>query len=161
MYSIVIPCFNETIAVVKKTVMQCKTVMEKNKLKYEIIIVDDGSTKKINFKEKCLKIIRHPHNAGYGKSIKSGIENSKYNTIIITDSDSSYPIYKISDLIKSYKTYNYDMVVGARQGKHYQESYQKIILRFILKFLVEYTAGRSIPDINSGLRIFSKNIAYK
>ena len=48
------------------------------------------------------------------------------------------------------------MVVGARTGKYYRESIMKSLLRIILKFLVEFTAGRSIPDINSGLRVFSK-----
>jgi len=49
------------------------------------------------------------------------------------------------------------MVVGARQGKHYDESFSKKIFRKLLKWLVEFTAGRKIPDINSGLRIFSKS----
>ncbi len=51
------------------------------------------------------------------------------------------------------------MVVGARQGKNYSESIKKGALRFILKHLVEFTAGRKIPDINSGLRIFSRREA--
>ena len=49
------------------------------------------------------------------------------------------------------------MVVGAREGKNYSESIKKGALRFILKYLVEFTAGRRIPDINSGLRVFSRS----
>jgi len=48
-------------------------------------------------------------------------------------------------------------VVGARSGKHYRESAFKSPLRKFLKYLVEFTAGRSIPDINSGLRVFSRS----
>ena len=49
------------------------------------------------------------------------------------------------------------MVVGKRTGKFYRESIIKSPLRKILKFLVEFTAGRSVPDINSGFRVFSKS----
>jgi hypothetical protein len=34
-------------------------------------------------------------------------------------------------------------------------------LRALLRFLVEWTAGRRIPDINSGLRVFSRAAAMK
>jgi putative flippase GtrA len=48
------------------------------------------------------------------------------------------------------------MVVGARTGEHYRESALKSPLRAILKSIVEFTANRRIPDINSGLRVFSR-----
>ena len=51
------------------------------------------------------------------------------------------------------------MVVGSRTGEHYRQSLIKSPLRWILQHLVEYTASRSIPDINSGLRIFSRDHA--
>ena len=47
------------------------------------------------------------------------------------------------------------MVVGKRIG--YRESIIKTILRKILKLVVEFAAGRKIPDINSGLRIFNRD----
>jgi hypothetical protein len=50
----------------------------------------------------------------------------------------------------------HDLVVGQRHGPHYRESMLKMPLRAILRFLVEWTAGRRIPDINSGLRVFSR-----
>ena len=53
------------------------------------------------------------------------------------------------------------MVVGKRTGQFYRESLIKSPLRKVLKFLVEFTAGRSIPDINSGFRIFSKATVTK
>ena len=53
------------------------------------------------------------------------------------------------------------MVVGKRTGKNYRQSLGKQTLRFCLRKLVEFTASRKIPDVNSGLRIFKKNIAVK
>ena len=51
------------------------------------------------------------------------------------------------------------MVVGARTGEHFSSSPLKSPLRALLKWLVEYTSGRSIPDINSGLRVFDRRTA--
>jgi hypothetical protein len=48
--------------------------------------------------------------------------------------------------------------VGHRHGAHYREAGLKVPLRAILRFLVEWTAGRRIPDINSGLRIFGRTV---
>ena len=91
---------------------------------------------------------------GYGFSLKNGIKNAKFQTIIITDADQTYPLDEVPKLYTEYKK-GFDMVVGKRVG--YKESIFKNILRKILKFVVEFAAGRRIPDINSGLRIFKKD----
>jgi hypothetical protein len=48
----------------------------------------------------------------------------------------------------------FDMVVGVRGGKYYHGSTVKRPISAILRFLVEWTAERQMPDINSGLRVF-------
>ncbi|MDQ3193514.1 MAG: glycosyltransferase family 2 protein, partial [Bacteroidota bacterium] len=99
--------------------------------------------------------ISHPHNIGYGRSLKDGIRAASHDTIVITDADGTYPLEMIPVLKHEYEK-GFNMVVGARQGENYEESFKKEVLRLILKKLVEFTAGRKIPDINSGLRVFSK-----
>lgn len=156
--SIVIPAFNEENAITE-TVNEITRVCEQSKIKtVEIIIVNDGSTD--NTAEKCAqthaKVINHPHNIGYGRSLKDGIKAAQYDTIVITDADCTYPFNQVPVLLAEYQK-GFDMVVGARTGKHYQESIIKAPLRHILRFIVEFAAERKIPDINSGLRVFSKN----
>jgi polyisoprenyl-phosphate glycosyltransferase len=160
--SLVIPCLNEE-GVIVETIQKARSVFDSMDLKdYEIIIVDDGSTDqstKLALSEGA-KVIVHPHNVGYGKSIKDGISQAKYDTIIISDADGTYPLEEIPKLTKEYEK-GFDMVVGARTGPHYRESWSKEILRYILKWLVEFTAGRPIPDINSGLRVFSRKVSMQ
>lgn len=166
MISVVIPAYNEQDAILS-TVDTIQQVLRKShKNSWEIVIVDDGSRDDTPLRLKTLsdsdnvKIIRHPHNLGYGRSLKDGILAAKYDTIVIMDSDLTYPFEKLDDLLTEYKV-GFDMVVGKRTGEFYRESIIKSPLRKILKFLVEFTAGRTIPDINSGFRIFSKSTVTK
>ena len=160
MITVIVPSFNEE-ASIKNTIESIHSNL-KNKEEFEIILVNDGSTDKtleIGKKLKC-KIISHPHNLGYGKALKTGIINAKFDIIVIVDCDGSYPIDQLGNLISEFKM-GYDMVVAARTGNTYKESFLKWPLRLLLRFLVEWTAGRSIPDINSGLRVFSKKDSIK
>lgn len=155
--SIVIPAYCEEDAI-EKTIHQIQIVCQENHiLNPEIIIVDDGSTDlTAQIARKCgANVIHHPHNIGYGRSLKDGILKAQYDTIVITDADLTYPFDQLPQLLAEYQK-GFDMVVGARTGKYYRESLLKAPLRKILKFIVEFSAGRKIPDINSGFRVFSK-----
>jgi glycosyltransferase involved in cell wall biosynthesis len=162
MISIVIPAFNEQSAI-EATVRRAHTALEQTGMgPYEVIVVDDGSRDGTGVLAAAAgaRVVRHPHNVGYGLSLKDGIAAALYDTIVISDADGSYPLEMIPELIKDYQA-GYDMVVGARSGKYYRESALKAPLRLVLKALVEFTASRDIPDINSGLRVFSKATALK
>lgn len=157
MFSVIIPAYNEE-SVIEITIDQLKKIFMQNEISdAEIILVDDGSSDKTSeAADKAGALtIRHPHNIGYGRSLKDGILAAKHDTIVITDADGTYPLEMIPVLLNEYKK-GFNMVVGARQGENYDESFKKKILRLILKKLVEFTAGRKIPDINSGLRVFSR-----
>ena len=156
MVSLLIPAYNEEQSIID-TIQNAKLLFKNLKIKdFEIIVINDGSTDKTKeyAKKTGAKIITHPQNLGYGFSLKNGIKNAKFQTIIITDADQTYPFDEVPKLYTEYKK-GFDMVVGKRIGC--KESLFKIILRKILKFVVEFAAGRKIPDINSGLRIFKRD----
>ncbi len=162
MISVIIPAYNEENAIID-TVQEINRVLSKMPLTaYEILVVNDGSTdetraRALSLASSChLSVLHHPHNIGYGRSLKDGIQKAKFDTIVITDADRTYPFQAVPALFAAYQE-GFDMVVGARTGSHYRESMLKSPLRIILKFLVEFTAGRKVPDVNSGLRVFSKS----
>lgn len=123
----------------------------------EILVVDDGSDDGTgDIAERAgARTIRHPHNLGYGAAVKTGIRSASFDTIVMTDADGSYPADAMPGLVDLYRQ-GFDMAVGARSGRVYRGSALKWPMRLILRFLVEWTAGRQIPDINSGLRVFSR-----
>ena len=163
MVSVVIPAYNEENAI-EKTIKEIEKVMKKNKLDKgsEIIIVNDGSTDNTkSVAEKCgAVVINNPTNMGYGFSLKRGIKQAKNEMIVITDADLTYPFSSVPEMIKI-KEEGFDLVVGARTGKYYKQSFFKSFLRRLMKHLVQFVSGKKIKDINSGLRVFDKSTVTK
>ncbi len=156
-FSIVIPALNEEEGIGR--VIDAIRAMNPT---CDVVVVDDGSTDNTAdvARSHGARVVRHPMNCGYGKSLKDGIANAHHDIIVITDADGTYPIDRIPDLLAEYDK-GFDMVVGARQGAAYRGTFFKMPARFFFKKLVEFTTGRYIPDINSGLRVFSKKTAQE
>ena len=162
MISVIVPVYNEENAVigVLDDIREAMTGF----LTYEIIVVDDGSTDQTlarvrSYNEVNLTIIEHAENIGYGKSLYDGIQQAAYDCIAIIDGDGSYPAASLKELYLYYP--KYDMIVGARRGQEYRKGLFKRPARLFFKYLAEYATGRSIPDVNSGLRIFKKEVFSK
>lgn len=160
MLSIIVPVYNEekNIYTFLNNLKNLNFVNEK-----EIIIVNDASTDKtieILNKIEDLKIINNLSNKGYGFSLKRGIKEAKYDTIVIIDGDNTYNIEDISRLYYEYNK-GYDLVVGKRVGPNLNSGFFKSILRKILKLIVSFAAEGDVKDPNSGLRIFSKKECIK
>ena len=154
-----IPCYNEHPTVLKNTINEIKEGFSEHKeIKYEVIVVNDGS-KGYNYElqEDNVRIITHKQNKGYGASLKTGIKNSKYNWIGITDADGTYPNKEFPKLVELSK--DQDMVVGARDKKDL--SLIRRIPKWFLIKLSSYLANNKIPDLNSGMRIFKKDLALR
>ena len=159
MISIVVPAFNEEDAIADVVGNIEKAMLASRHKQFEIVVVDDGSADRTaEIAETCgdnVRIVRNVKNIGYGFALKQGIRAASFDTIVITDADGTYPIDRIPDLVGIYEQGN-ELVVGARTGPYYRESLIKLPLRIIFKFLVEFTVGRRVQDVNSGLRVFSR-----
>tara|TARA_Y100000034_G_scaffold59406_1_gene72268 strand:+ start:492 stop:1367 length:876 start_codon:yes stop_codon:yes gene_type:complete len=155
--SFIIPCYNENPKILNETIRDLNSSLKKSKWVYEIIVVNDGSTKHKYTAVKGARLINHFHNKGYSASLKTGILNSKYSWIGITDADGTYPNKDAHKLIKFCG--NYDMVVGLRDrsGDPLMRRFAKFYLRHFASFL----ANKHIPDLNSGLRVFRKDISER
>lgn len=162
MITLVIPALNERESIVD-TVTRARHVFAKAGVESaEIIVVDDGSSDGTGdlAREAGARVVSHPHNVGYGRSLKDGISAASNDLIAISDADGTYPLESIPELVKAYNK-GFDMVVGARTGEHYRESFLKSPLRAVLRSIVEFTSSRKIPDINSGLRVFSRGTVMR
>ena len=162
--SIIVPTFNEeeSIAEVIGTI---ETAMRAYEIEHEIIVVDDGSTDKTLeiVRSKGVKIVRHDQNRGYGAALKSGIARANYDLIAITDADGTYPASDIPVLSKHINDdgYDYAMVVGSRTGDHVKIPFLRKPAKWLLGQLANYLSECKIPDLNSGLRVFKRELVER
>jgi glycosyltransferase involved in cell wall biosynthesis len=156
--SILIPAYNEA-ACIQETIDSVRKIMDETCIPYEIIVINDGSADETAERAGAagVTVLNHPANGGYGLSLKTGIRRAKYDWCAIIDADATYPVKQLPELL-SYIP-DFDMVVGARTGKFYQGSRWKQLGRTLLSLGVDYVVGQHIPDVNSGMRVFRKEIA--
>ncbi len=157
--SIVIPVFNEEKAVVE-TIEGVRNAMDgAGNSDYEIIVVDDGSVDDTPdlLRPLDIELITHSFNRGYGASLKTGIQAAKYEIIAIIDADGTYPAEKMPELVAHMR--EHDMAVGARTEADAKIPVLRRIPKLFLQRFASYVVKYPIPDLNSGLRVFRKNIA--
>ena len=162
MVSIIIPAYNEAGSI-KAVVEAIRAVMEPTGMIYEVIVVDDGSKdgSSAALVGQKVTLFTHPENKGYGASLKTGIRGAKGDIIVITDADGTYPVHMIPEMVREMEREGFDMVVGARTGKDVNIPWVRRPAKFLLKKLADYLAETKIPDLNSGLRAFRKDLAFK
>lgn len=155
--SVVIPAFNEAEHVAGQ-ITAVDAVLRETGWDYEIIVVDDGSTDGTAMRaaETGVRVLRHKRNRGYGASLKRGIAASRFDWILITDADGTYPASAIPTLLS--RASENDMVVGARTGQTVKIPVQRKPAKWFLGKLASYLAGQKLPDLNSGLRLMRKDL---
>lgn len=162
--TVVLPCFNEENGIAK-TLDELFDVLERAGFAFEIIAVNDGSTDRtlevLKSFEDRVHVINLKNNKGYGAALKRGFRVARAPYICITDADGSYPNDRIPELFGLIGSDDCEMVVGARTGKDAAIPLIRRPAKWVIGRLAEYVADEKIPDINSGLRIFSKAMAER
>ncbi len=153
--SIVIPAHNE-----ERSIGNVLRALRGWNERVEIIVVDDGSTDCTGQVAQLagVRVIRHLHNRGYGAALKTGIRNAAGNLIIIMDADSEHSADQIEKLLDALD--DNDMVVGAR-GKGSNAPWLRRPGKWLLSLVANYLAETRIPDLNSGFRLFRKEVALR
>ncbi len=155
--SVVIPAFNEGKAV-EGVLKELTRILGECTEEFEIIIVDDGSsddTAAAAYRAGA-RVVRHRNNRGYGAALKSGIIMAKYDIVAITDADGTYPAEYLPQMIKELE--QADMVVGSRTGSAVHIPWIRKPAKRVLNWMANYLTGRRIPDLNSGLRVFRREV---
>jgi glycosyltransferase involved in cell wall biosynthesis len=155
--SIIVPAYNEEEGI-STTLADVRLAMSRQSMEHEIIVVDDGSTDgtvDAVQRQEGVRLVQHHTNRGYGSAIKTGIRQARYDWIAIIDADGTYPPEAMPSLLE--KIDQCDMVIGARPSADIPTARRPA--KWLLARLAEYLAETRIPDLNSGMRVFRKDLA--
>lgn len=158
--TIVVPCYNE-VGAIRATIDQLR-VLQLDRGTIEIVVVDDGSDDgsgplldEVASGLPGLVVIHHERNRGYGAALKTGIDHANAPFIAITDADGTYPNDCLPRLLAVAE--GCDMAVGARTGDVRRYPLLRRIPKWFLTRWASWMTRRTIPDINSGLRVMKKS----
>lgn len=161
--TIIVPAYDEEESI-EATVKELHPIAQEAQA--QLMVVNDGSNdrtgeilERLVHDYPRLQIIHQEYNQGYGAALKTGLQAAKSEFIAITDADGTYPNHRLLELAHACK--HLDMVVGSRTGPGVVYSKIRAIPKIFLKRWVSWIAGRTVPDINSGLRVFRLDAARK
>jgi len=153
--TVIVPAFNEAGAigqVVRDLVARCP--------EHEILVIDDGSTDNTGelATSAGAQVIRHDWNKGYGASLRTGCRHARGDVVVCFDGDGQHDAGDVERLVDEIGPH--DMVVGTRS----HDSYEPLIRRpgkLLLAAFANFLAGVKIPDLNSGLRAFKRDVILR
>ena len=159
--SIVMPAYNEAANIA--SVLESTTRhMERSGIRYEINVVDDGSDdgtgrllEKMAQRQPRLRIVRHDVNLGYGAAIRSGLEASRGQHILVSDGDGQFSIEDLGPLWD--RREQADMVLGYRAPRH-DPPVRRFAGWMYSRVLVRLTLGGRFRDVNCGFKLISRPV---
>ena len=160
-HSIVIPVFNEEAAIGADLELIQRT-MDGADLPYEIIVVNDGSTDctvEIVSSMPGVRMISHTRNRGTGAARTTGLRAASGDVVIMTDGDGTYPNQDMPRLLEALE--HCDMVIGARRRERGTHRWLRTPAKWFIRRLAGYLTATDIPDLNSGMRAFKRDIALR
>ena len=163
--SIIIPCYNEEHTI-QQVIRMVQNVLEKSE--YEIILVDDASTdnskkiiNKISLKEDKVRVIRHEVNFGKGAALRTGINVSTGDVIIIQDADLEYNPSEYGRLLNPIETGKADVVYGSRfrSGEEVRVLYYwHKVGNVFLTWLSNMFSNLNLTDMETCYKVFRKEV---
>ena len=159
--TLVVPAYNEENGIAG--VVERLSALELG-VPVELLVVEDGSTDgtraelaRLEELHPVLRVIEHGVNRGYGAALKTGFAAARHDVVVITDADATYPEDRIVDLLARIED-GAELAVGARTGAHVHVPLVRRPAKAALRRLASYLAGTRIPDLNSGLRAFRRDL---
>jgi glycosyltransferase involved in cell wall biosynthesis len=159
--SVIIPCYDEMANLQKGVLDKIRYFLEKKKIAYEVIIVDDGSKdgsvafiKKFTQDNPHFKLLQNPH---YGKAgaVTTGMLKAEGQYVLFTDMDQATPIEEVDRLLPYFEK-GYDVVIGSRNSQRKGAPLVRLFISRANIILRKLVVGISaINDTQCGFKMFT------
>jgi glycosyltransferase involved in cell wall biosynthesis len=164
--TIVLPCYNEGAHVLKE-IDRITAAMHSSEFTYEVLCIDDASTddtlavlRDAAQRYAHLRILPFRRNGGSGTARRIGTQQARGEIVVWTDADMTYENERIPELVRVLRDdATYDQVVGARTTEEGTHKWARVPAKWFIRKVAEWLTKTKIPDLNSGLRAFRREVA--
>jgi glycosyltransferase involved in cell wall biosynthesis len=161
--TILMPALNEEESIGRTIALIPSEKLKEAGYDYEILVVDGGSRDNTPEAARSMGAKVLSSEKGYGRQYLLGFENAQGEIIVTADSDCSYPMEEIPELLNILITENLDFISTNRFAFMDHDSMMPVN-RFgnrVLTFIANLLFGFSLKDSQSGMWIFRKTILEK
>jgi len=160
--TIVVPLYNEEESV-RELAEWIKKVCDTNKLSYEIVFVDDGSTDKswylieeLMTEDSSVKGLKFRRNYGKSAALNEGFAVAEGDVVITMDADLQDSPDEIPTLYKMIYKDGYDIVSGWKKKRH--DPLNKRLPSKLFNRFTRRVSGIKLHDFNCGLKAYKKEV---
>jgi dolichyl-phosphate beta-glucosyltransferase len=159
--SFVIPAYNEG-EVITFSLERLVRVLSKSNLRYELIVVDDGSTddtrdKLAKFSKKHkLTIVGCNENLGKGHALKMGLVRSEAAKVVFLDADLDIQLDNLSDYLSALDRVDVAIASKRHPESHVTAPFLRRFFSYWFNVLVRLLTGLRFSDTQTGLKAVKK-----
>ncbi len=161
--SLVIPAFNEADGIAR-AVAEAVAALARFTPTYEVLVVDDGSTdgtaaavEELARQHKCVRLLRHDRNRGYGAALRTGFEAARHDFIAFTDADCQFDLADLQPLL----TLAVDCGVAVGRRENRKDSARRRFFSWGYNRLVRVLLGTGVNDCDCALKVFRRDVLEK
>ncbi len=161
--SVVIPLFNEDESL-PELCSWITRVMDQEKLSYEVILIDDGSTDnswevitQISAANQTFKGIQFQRNYGKSAALNEGFKAAQGEVVITMDADMQDSPDEIPELRDMIVNGGFDLVSGWKK-KRFDNTLTKNIPSKLFNAVARKSSGIQLNDFNCGLKAYKNKV---
>ena len=164
--TVVLPCYNEQDHVLAE-LERISAALDASPYSYELLAIDDASTdgtlavlEGARARFPHLRVMPFHRNGGAGTARRIGTQQARGRIVVWTDADLTYPNERIPELVGMLEAdATFDQVVGARTSEEGSHKLLRVPAKWVIRKIAERLTGTTIPDLNSGLRAFRRDVS--
>jgi glycosyltransferase involved in cell wall biosynthesis len=160
--SVVVPLYNEEESL-PELVAWIDRVAQNNKLSYEVIMVDDGSSdnswavvEQLKEQYPAIKGIRFARNYGKSAALYCGFAEAEGEVVFTMDADLQDSPDEIPEMRRMILEDGYDLVSGWKK-KRYDPAGKRFPSKFF-NFTARIVSGIKLHDFNCGLKAYRRRV---
>jgi len=163
---VIVPAYNEAEGV-GPTIREIQKTLEEQGIKYEVIVVDDGSQDDTFAKALAVakgnsnvRAFSYPKNSGKGYAIKYGFQYAQGDLVLFLDADSDLPAAQIPRFLGCMNGTDVDIIIGSKRHPLSKVDYPPLrrLLSGAYGLLVRALFNLKVADTQTGIKLFRREV---
>ena len=161
--SLILPAWNES-EVISTAIAEADTALRGITDRYEIIVVDDGSTDNTGAlveqaaeANPAVRLVQHQPNQGYGASLRSGFAAANMELVAFTDADCQFDLTELDRFVLL--SQHYDIVCGYRIDR--QDTALRCLYSKVYNQLVRLLLRTGVRDVDCAMKMFHRDVVQQ